>query len=104
VTLASAARPTLAAAIAAFSARTTAAGLSGWPHTAPITARKSALACTSGAQFAAVMPPIAQHGRSISLHLFGRRWRQIRLCRRSSSASLGSANWKSPVLTSPTGS
>src|SRR5215472_14950314 len=54
-----------AAAIASFIARTPAAGPSGCPHTAPITARKSAPASTSGAQFAAVIPPIATHGSSI---------------------------------------
>src|ERR1700678_507739 len=58
--------PPYAAAIAAFRVRTPAAGPSGWPHTQPITARKSAPACTSGAQFCAVMPPMAQHGSSIS--------------------------------------
>ena len=53
-----------AAAIAAFIARTPAAAPSGCAHTAPTTARKSAPARTSGAQLAAVMPPIATQGSS----------------------------------------
>ena len=52
-----------AAAMAAFIARTPAAGPSGWFHTAPTTQRKSAPARTSGAQFSAVMPPMAQPER-----------------------------------------
>src|SRR3954451_6405807 len=54
-----------AARIAAFSAFTPAAGPSGWFHTQPTTARKSVPACTSGAQFSGVIPPIAQLGSSI---------------------------------------
>ena len=42
--------------MAAFIARTPAADPSGWFHTAPTTARKSAPARTSGPQLAAVMP------------------------------------------------
>ena len=37
----------------------------GWFQMQPTTARKSAPARTSGAQFSGVMPPMAQHGSSI---------------------------------------
>src|SRR4051794_28170345 len=58
-------QPYAAAAIAAFSALTPAAGPSGWFQMEPTTARKSAPARTSGWQFSAVMPPMAQQGSSI---------------------------------------
>src|SRR3546814_16666244 len=45
-------------------AATPARGPSGWPNTAPLTARKSAPAFTSGAAFSAVMPPMATQGSS----------------------------------------
>ena len=55
--------------MAAFMVRTPSAGPAGWFQTAPITARKSAPACTKGAQFAAVIPPMATEGISnISCH------------------------------------
>src|SRR3546814_4495387 len=50
----------------ASTAATPARGPSGWPHTAPLTARKSAPAFTSGAAFSAVMPPMATQGSSNS--------------------------------------
>ena len=55
--------------MAVFIARTPAAAPWACPQTAPTTARKSAPARTKGAQFAAVMPPMATQGTSItSLH------------------------------------
>src|SRR5690606_35084905 len=56
------ARTASAAAIASLTARTPAAGPSGWFQTPPAMQRKSAPAVTSGPQLSGVMPPIATEG------------------------------------------